>query len=489
MKVVLAFDLGTTGNRVLAFSKKGEVVAKSYYEFKQLYPKPGWVEHDPLEIWQTTQRAFQDVVRKVGGENIVSAGITNQRETVVLWDKNTGEPVYNAIVWQCRRTTERCLALEGQSQNVKEKTGLPIDPYFSASKLQWILDSSPTIRIAAEKGDLLFGTIDTWILWNLTCGRVHASEPSNLSRTMLFNINTLDYDKELLGLFQVPRSILPEIKESADDFGTIHKSISSHDIPLTAILGDQQASLFGQWGGSKNVVKNTYGTGLFLMTPTDKPVYSDRGLLTTVGWKYQGDTVYALEGSVFTGGAIVQWLRDGLKIIPSAEASEKSAKSLEDNGGVYFVPALAGLGAPYWDPKARGTILGITGGTKQEHITRAALESLAYQVRDVIELMKDDSDFSLRALRVDGGAAANNFLMQFQSDILGLNVERSANLEATSFGVAGLSGIFSGFWTEQEFFNQTERNKIFSPTMKREEADSLYSRWGEAVIRSRNWAD
>lgn len=489
MDVVLAFDLGTTGNRVVAFSRTGAVVAKSYYEFKQYYPNPGWVEHDPVEIWETTLKAFHDVVNQIQGDNIVSAGITNQRETVVLWNKKSGKPVYNAIVWQCRRTTEKCTELADHADRVREKTGLPMDPYFSASKLQWILESDPGIRSSAEKGELLFGTIDTWILWKLTAGRVHASEPSNLSRTMLFNIKTLTYDDELLKLFQIPESVLPVVKESADDFGSIHDSISPKKIPVTALLGDQQASLFGAWSGDKNVVKNTYGTGLFLMTPTEKPVFSDKGLLTTIGWKHQGSTVYALEGSVFTGGAIIQWLRDGLEILSSAEESGPLSESLQDTGGVYFVPALAGLGAPYWDPKARGTILGITGGTKRVHIIRAALESLAYQVKDVIDLMQGTRDTLLTTLKVDGGAAANNFLMQFQADILGFSVERPVNLEMTSFGVAGLSGIQSGFWTQEEFFNLSKGNQIFASKMDRKTAEGCYQRWSDAVIRSRNWAE
>jgi glycerol kinase len=488
MDAVVVFDLGTTGNRVIAFSKTGEMLAKSYYEFPQYFPKSGWVEQDPLEIWNTALQAFTDVIGKVGAQNIECIGITNQRETAVMWDRQTGKPLYNAIVWQCRRTGELCEKLNPKADLIRSKTGLTVDPYFSGTKIQWILDNVPGVRERAQKGELLFGTIDTWILWNLTGGKVHATEPSNASRTMCFNIQQLTWDKELLELLTIPEQILPEVKQSGDLFGHTSQEVAGCEIPITGILGDQQASLFGQGGWDNRVVKNTYGTGLFLMGSTNTPNTAGTGLITTVAWKINHEITYAFEGSVFIGGACVQWLRDGLKIIKSAEETEELAASLESNEDVYFVPALAGLGAPHWDPNARGTVLGITRGTDSRHLCRAALEAIAYQTRDVIEVFAGQNpEREISCLRVDGGAAANDFLMQFQADILGFEVERPVNLESTALGAAGMAGIAHGFWTHAEFFSARKVDRIFKPSMDEARRNGLYKKWLEAVERAKGW--
>ncbi len=488
MKVVLALDLGTTGNRVIAFSKSGEVIAKSYYEFPQIYPRPGWVEHDPFDILNTTIEALKDVLSSVGADNVVSIGITNQRETVVLWDKRTGKPVYNAIVWQCRRTREICDRLSSHSTLIKTKTGLPLDPYFSATKIQWIIENVSGIKSRIDKGDILFGTVDSWILWNLTGGRVHATEPSNASRTLCYNIHTLTFDDELLDLFGIPRGLLPEVRESGEHFGNTDKTITGREIPVTAILGDQQAALFAQGGWERGVVKNTYGTGLFLMTSTGTKIAESGNLINTIAWQVGGEANYAVEGSVFIGGSCIQWLREGLQIIKSSADSEKLAESLESNEGVYFVPALVGLGAPYWDPSARGMIIGITRGTRREHFARAALEAIAYQTRDVIEEMEGTAGIKFKNLRVDGGAAENDFLMQFQADILNTTIERPHLIETTAFGAAGLSGIISGFWDRNKFSEARKIERIFTPNWKDDKRSLHYSRWKNAVSRSMNWA-
>ncbi|VAX34373.1 Glycerol kinase, partial [hydrothermal vent metagenome] len=383
MKVVLAIDLGTTGNRVIAFSEDGTIVAKSYYEFPQIFPQPGWVEHNPFDILNTTKKALKDVISSVGIDSVVSIGITNQRETTILWDRKTGKPVYNAIVWQCRRTKEICDRLAEHSHIIREKTGLPLDPYFSATKIKWIIENIEGVREQIDKGNILFGTVDSWILWNLTGGKVHATEPGNASRTLCYNIHTLDYDDELLEIFNLPGSIFPEVKESGGHFGNTDRALTGREIPITGILGDQQASLFAQGGWEEKVVKNTYGTGLFLMTSTGKDLPGSGRLLNTIAWRIDGEVNYAMEGSIFVGGSCIQWLRDGLKIIKASADTESMAESLGSNEGVYFVPALTGLGAPYWDPTARGMIIGITRGTGREHFARAALEAIAYQTRDV----------------------------------------------------------------------------------------------------------
>lgn len=486
-KVVLAIDLGTTGNRVIAFSREGKIVAKAYYEFPQIYPQPGWVEHNPLAILSTTLKALRDVAKVVGVNNISSVGITNQRETTILWDKSTGKQVYNAIVWQCRRTENICKDLKHGHKVIKEKTGLFLDPYFSATKIKWIIENVPGVRKKIFQGKIIFGTPETWVLWNLTGGKVHATESSNASRTMLFNIKALKFDRELLKIFDIPDAILPEVKNSDSTFGVLNKNILGKEIPIVGMLGDQQAALFTQCGGEKGTIKATYGTGIFVMTNILKrPIFSDK-LLTTVAWKIGEEVNYAIEGSLFMGGATIQWLRDNLKLLKSAGDSERMADSLKDNEDVYFVPALQGLGAPYWDAQARGLLIGLTRKTTVKNIVRAALESLAYQTRDVVEQMEKNLQFKFKVLRVDGGAAVNNFLMQFQSDILSLPIERLATTESTALGAAGISAIATGFWTKEEFKKMKKIAKIFKPQMPKKNADSYYAKWQEAVRRSLRW--
>ncbi len=490
MKVILAIDLGTTGNRVIAFSREGKILARSYYEFPQIFPKPGWVEHNPADIWQTTLKALHDVVGEIGIEHIEAIGITNQRETTILWDRTTGKPVYNAIVWQCRRTASLCDALREHEPQVKQRTGLFLDPYFSATKIKWILDHVTGARQKAEAGQLAFGTVDTWILWNLTGGKVHATEPSNASRTLLFNLHTLQFDEELLRLFDVPPAILPEVKPSGSEFGTTTTDLLGRSVPVTGILGDQQAAFFAHGGWEPGVVKNTYGTGLFVVTSTGQNIPDSGKLVNTVAWQLEGEVTYALEGSIFIGGAAIQWLRDGLKILDSAAESEALAKSIPDNEGVYFVPALAGLGAPYWDPSARGTFLGLTRGTGRAHLARAALEALAYQTRDVVEEMKAATGMPyLKKLAVDGGASKNNFLMQFQADVLNVAVERPQIVETTAFGAAGVAGMTTGLWDRDAFLRARKVDRVFQPQMKAEERERTYARWKEAVERALNWAE
>lgn len=485
--VILAIDAGTTGNRVIAVSKEGEILAKSYYEFKQHYPKPGWVEHDPEEIWSTTLHALKDVVDNVGVESVVSIGMTNQRETTILWDKITGKPVFNAIVWQCRRTEDICNAVRDHQSAIKELTGLPLDPYFSASKIKWILDHVDGVRTRAENGELMFGTVETWLLWNLTGRTSHATEPSNASRTMLYNIHSLEFDDTLLAIFDVPKEILPQVKDSDALFGRTDKSILGKEVPIHGILGDQQASLFAHCGWKEGVVKNTYGTGMFVMTDTQKNIHLSDKLVTTVARTMEDHANYALEGSIFMGGAILQWLRDRLGIITNAAESEELAESVESNEGIYFVPALQGLGAPYWRADARGLICGLTRKATKAHIVRAALESMTYQTRDVIEEMKKLLPFELKVLRVDGGACVNNFLMQFQSDILGITVERPKIIETTALGAIGIAGIASGFWTKDEFSRTAGAiERTFSPSMDEPTKETYYKQWKDAVAISLN---
>ncbi len=488
MKVILAIDLGTTGNRVIAFSKEGEILARSYYEFPQIFPKPGWVEHNPMDIWQTTQKALHDVVAEIGVENVEAIGLTNQRETTILWDRKTGRPVYNAIVWQCRRTASLCDALRENEAWIKKRTGLFLDPYFSATKIKWILDNVAGVRAKAEAGELAFGTVDTWVLWNLTGGAVHATEPSNASRTLLFNIHSLQFDDELLQLFQIPRALLPEVRPSGANFGATTANLLGKAIPITGILGDQQAAFFAHGGWEPGVLKNTYGTGLFVVSSTGAAIPDSGKLVNTVAWQLNGETTYALEGSIFIGGAAIQWLRDGLKILTSAAESEALATSLSNNEGVYFVPALAGLGAPYWDPSARGTFLGLTRGTGRAHLARAALEALAYQTRDVVEEMAATTGSrAFKKLAVDGGASKNNFLMQFQADILNMPVERPQVVETTAFGAAGVAGLTSGFWTREEFLHARKVDRVFLPKMPAKEREHNYARWKEAIRRALKW--
>lgn len=489
-KTILAIDQGTTGSRAILYDQHARKIASAYEEFQQYFPKPGWVEHNPQEIWQSVHNSIQKVLKAVPNAEIAGIGITNQRETTVIWDKFTGKPVYNAIVWQCRRTAERCHGLQktkGLADHFRKITGLPIDAYFSATKIEWILKNVPGALLKARQGRLLFGTTDTWILWKLTGGKTHATDFTNASRTMLFNIEKLKWDPGLLKIFSVPEEILPEVKKSSGLFG---KSIKierlASGIPICGIAGDQQAALFGQACFEPGSVKNTYGTGCFILLNAGKvrPV-SRHGLITTLACGLSGEPVYALEGAIFIAGAAIQWLRDGLKIIKSASESEKMAKSLKDNSGVYFVPALVGLGAPYWDPNARGAIFGITRGTNANHFARAALEAMCYQTKDVILSMQKDTGYKIKSLKIDGGAAANNFLCQFQSDILGVELIRPKVIEITSLGAAFLAGLAVGFWKNSaEIKRRWQKDKSFNPKMPKSKANGFYQSWLIAVKRT-----
>ena len=493
-KYILALDLGTTGNRAIVFDHRQKIVFQQYEEFRQIYPKPGWVEHDPEEIWRSVQHILSKTFKKISPRDIAALGITNQRETVLIWDKKTGKPLHNAIVWQCRRTVSFCEALKkrGLGKMIHQKTGLFLDAYFSASKITWLLDHVKGARSKAARGQILCGTIDAWIIWKLSGGASHVTDTSNASRTMLFSLHTKKWDKGLCRIFRVPEVILPNIVPSSGVCAEIHPRFFGKSIPIAGVIGDQQAASFAQGCFESDVIKNTYGTGLFMLESTGKTPKFSKNLLTTVAWSL-GDlrhTEYAVEGSVFIGGAAIQWLRDGLKIISGAKDTEKMAKSLLSNEGVYFVPALVGLGAPYWDSHARGTFLGITRGTRREHFVRATLESIAYQTRDILEVMKKDTRHDFRSLRVDGGASANNFLMQFQADILGISVERPRILETTALGAAGLAGIGVGFWkNSREFSRLRAVEKIFRPNPKFKDRHKFYREWQESVKRSRNWAN
>jgi len=494
-KLIMSLDQGTTSSRAVLFNHKGEPVEIAQQDFEQIFPEPGWVEHNPIEIWESQISSAKKVLNLAEDSNqeVVAIGITNQRETTVVWDKNTGEPIYNAIVWQDRRTAKYCdeLKANGKKESIKEKTGLILDAYFSATKLKWILDNVEGAREKANNNDLCFGTVDTWLVWKLTNGEKFITDVSNASRTMLFNIHSLEWDQELLDLFNIPRSILPEVKESSEIYGETSVTLFKKKIPISGIVGDQQAALFGQLCTEKGMVKNTYGTGCFLLMNTgEEPVYSKNNLLTTVAWKINGKVNYALEGSVFVGGAAVQWLRDGLKIIDTAAEIEALASSVPDNGGVYFVPALTGLGAPYWDSYARGTIVGITRGTTQAHIARATLEGIAYQVYDIVSAMEADSNAKGTELRVDGGATGNNLLLQFQTDIFGFPVVRPNVQEITALGAAYLAGLAIGFWESiEELKSQWSINKTFKPEMETKKVEELLKQWHKAVSRSANWIE
>ena len=494
-KLILALDQGTTSSRAILFNHKGEIVNVSQKDFEQIFPKPGWVEHNPNEIWSSQISVVAEVIAKTGitFEEIAAIGITNQRETTIVWDKETGEPVYNAIVWQDRRTSKYCdeLKAQGYIDLIKQKTGLVLDAYFSATKLNWILDTVPGARKKAEQGKLCFGTVDTWLIWKLTNGKSFMTDVSNASRTMLFNIHTLEWDAELLELFTIPRIMLPEIKQSSEIYGETSPTLFTTQIPISGVAGDQQAALFGQLCTEPGMVKNTYGTGCFMLMNTgEKPVYSKNNLLTTIAWKINGITTYALEGSVFVGGAAVQWLRDGAKMINSADEIEELAASVPDNGGVYFVPALTGMGAPYWDQYARGAIFGITRGTTNAHIARATLEGIAYQVYDLVKAMEADSGTKGKELRVDGGAVANNLLMQFQSDIFGFKVIRPKTLETTALGAAYLAGLAVGYWKSMDDLQeQWSIDRVFSPKMPIETVYELIKNWEKAIGRTKNWIE
>ena len=488
---ILALDQGTSSSRAIIFDNQGKIKATSQKEFTQIFPKPGWVEHNPMEIWSSQASVIAEAITSIGinGDNIAAIGITNQRETTIVWDAETGEPVYNAIVWQDRRTSEFCDSLkkkDGLTETIRNKTGLIIDAYFSATKINWILENVPGARQKAQDGKLRFGTVDTWLVWMLTSGEVHVTDVSNASRTMLFNIHTLQWDKELLELFDIPESMMPEVKSSSEVYGYTKGTILACEVPIGGMAGDQQAALFGQMCTEPGSVKNTYGTGCFLlMNSGEKPIMSSNNLLTTVAWKI-GDTVnYALEGSIFVAGSVVQWLRDGLGIIRSAKEVEELATSVPDNGGVYFVPALTGLGAPHWDQYAKGSIYGITRGTTAGHIARAALEGIAFQTMDIVQAMEKDAGCPLKELKVDGGATANNLMMQFQADILGTSVIRPQVTETTALGAAYLAGLAVGYWDSIDHIkSQWGVEKEFTPQADAETVEALKEGWADAIRRT-----
>lgn len=495
-KYILSFDAGTTSSRAIIFNKKGQIINVAQKEFQQIYPKAGWVEHDPMEIWASQSGVAREVLEMsaIRPDQIVGIGITNQRETTLVWDKNTGKPVYNAIVWQCRRTASYCERLKekGWIDKIRDKTGLVLDAYFSATKIAWILDNVEGAREKAERGDLLFGTVDTWLVWNLTRGKVHVTDYSNASRTMLFNIKDLKWDDEILEALNIPRSMMPEVKDSSCIYGyTDEHTYGGARIPIAGIAGDQQAALFGQNCFKPGMVKNTYGTGCFvLMNTGQEMIRSKNGLLTTIAWGIDGKVSYALEGSVFIAGAAIQWLRDELRLVYDSPQSEYYANKIEDTDGVVVVPAFTGLGAPYWDMYARGGIFGLTRGTKREHLVRATLESLAYQSKDVIEAMQEDAKIPLAYLRVDGGASANNFLMQFQADMLNTEVHRPRTLETTSLGAAYLAGLAVGYWKDlDEISEDFSIDRTFKPQMSQEKRDKDYKYWKKAIERSMDWLD
>ena len=487
---ILALDQGTSSSRAILFDKAGQPKAVSQKEFTQIFPKPGWVEHNPKEIWSSQASVIAETISAEGinGSNIAAIGITNQRETTIVWDAESGEPIYNAIVWQDRRTSAYCdtLKKDGRADLIRSKTGLIIDAYFSATKIRWILENVPGARRKAEEGRLRFGTVDTWLIWKLTRGEVHVTDVSNASRTMLFNIHTLDWDDELLRLFGVPKSMLPQIKSSSEIYGKTKGTLFAYEVPIAGIAGDQQAALFGQMCTEPGSVKNTYGTGCFmLMNSGERPIMSANKLLTTVAWKIGDKVTYALEGSIFVAGSVIQWLRDGLGIIRTSSEAEPLAASVPDNGGVYFVPALTGLGAPYWDQYATGTLFGITRGTKAGHIVRAALEGIAFQTMDIVNAMQKDAGITLKELKVDGGASRNNLLMQFQADILGTSVIRPQVTETTALGAAYLAGLATGYWGSiEEIRSLWAIDKEFTPSSSDDEVKRLKDGWKNAVGRT-----
>lgn len=491
---ILSLDQGTTSSRAILFDHSGKIAGMAQREFSQIYPQPGWVEHDPMTIWSVQMAVAAGVMSSCGvSESDISAiGITNQRETAIVWDRFTGKPVYNAIVWQDRRTASFCdkLKADGFETIIREKTGLIADSYFSATKVKWILDNIEGARESALKGNLCFGTVDSWLLWKLTGGKIHATDITNASRTMLFNIHTCQWDKELLELFSIPESMLPEVKSCSELYGHTSKNDTGFSLPVTGVAGDQQAALFGQMCLEQGMVKNTYGTGCFMIMNTGEiAVTSKNNLLTTIAWQIDKKVTYGLEGSVFIAGAVVQWLRDNLGVISTSAESEAVAMRVKDNGGVFFVPALSGLGAPYWDPYARGMIIGITRDTNEAHIVRAALESIALQVNDVINAMSSDLGYELTELRVDGGASANNILLQFQSDIIRMPVVRPAVLETTALGAAYFAGLATGFWSSvDEIQRQWKSEAVFTPSLEKTYVDSIIIKWREAVKRASGWA-
>lgn len=489
-KYVLALDQGTTSSRTIVFDHAGEIKSVAQKEFTQIFPQPGWVEHNPMEIWSSQASTIAEAITNIGinGLDIAAIGITNQRETTIVWDAETGEPVYNAIVWQDGRTYEFCdgLIAAGLTDKVREKTGLILNPYFSGTKIRWILENVPGARAKAEAGKLRFGTVDTWLIWNLTKGEVHVTDVSNASRTLLFNIHTLEWDPELLEIFNIPASMLPEVKASSEVYGVTKTTLFAHEVPIAGDAGDQHAALFGQMCTEPGSLKNTYGTGCFMLMNTGKEaILSKNNLLTTIAWKIGDEVNYALEGSIFVAGSVIQWLRDGLKIVSASPETEAMANAVEDNAGVYFVPALTGLGAPHWDPRAKGIICGITRGTTENHIARAALEGIAFQTMDIVNAMQSDSGIPLGALKVDGGASKNNYLMQFQADILGTNVVRPTCVETTAKGAAYLAGLAVGFWSSiDEIKSQWAIDRTFTPIAPAAKVAELKAGWADAVGRS-----
>ena len=492
-KFMMALDAGTTSSRCILFNQKGEICSMAQQEFTQHFPKPGWVEHDPLEIWETQKKVMIEAMMglNIGAEEVAGIGITNQRETTILWDKNTGKPIYNAIVWQCRRTAEFCdeLKEQGLEEMIRKKTGLPIDAYFSGTKIKWILDHVDGAREKAEKGDILFGTVETWLIWNLTGGKVHVTDYTNAARTMIYNINDLCWDEEILNILDIPKSILPKVVSCSEIYGYADAEIAGAEIPIAGAAGDQQAALFGQTCFRAGEAKNTYGTGCFLLMNTgEMPVDSKKGLITTIACGMDGKIDYALEGSIFVAGAAIQWLRDELGLFENASQSEAMAISVEDTNGCYVVPAFTGLGAPYWDAYARGSIQGLTRGVNKNHIVRATLEALAYQALDVLKAMEEDSGIHLEALKVDGGACANNFLMQFQADMIDAPVHRPECVETTAMGAAYLAGLAVGYWKDKEEIQQNWKlDKIFEPNMEEPIRSDKLKGWQKAVKRSLSW--
>lgn len=494
-KYVIALDQGTTSSRAIIFNHQGEIVNVAQKDFTQHFPEPGWVEHNPEAIWSTQLSVMQEAIAKarVREDDIAAVGITNQRETTMIWDRKTGEPIARAIVWQDRRTARYCDSLkEEHGEFIRKKTGLVIDAYFSASKVRWLLDNVEGAREKAEKGELAFGTVDSWLVWRLTEGKVHVTDPSNASRTMLFNIHTMQWDDELLELFQVPKSLLPEVKSSSEIYGYVDsRYIQGGKVPIAGIAGDQQAALFGQMCTKKGMVKNTYGTGCFLLMNTgEEVVESKNNLLSTVAWKIGDKTTYALEGGVFVGGAAVQWVRDGLRAIRTSDAINSLAATVKDNGGVYFVPCLAGMGAPYWDQYARGTIIGITRGTTDAHIARATLEGIALQVHDIVRAMEKDVGQETQEFRVDGGASASDLLMQIQADVFQFDIIRPKVLETTALGAAYLAGLAVGFWkSTDEISDQWQKDRSFTPEMEKEKLEKILRYWNKAVKAAQHWVE
>jgi len=492
-KFILALDQGTTSSRALLFDQAGNIRYTAQKEFTQIFPKPGWVEHDPVEIWSSQAGVAAEAISGLGinGTQIDGIGITNQRETTIVWDRQTGEPVYNAIVWQDRRTAGYCDELnnQGYAEIIRRKTGLVIDAYFSGTKIKWILDHVKGARKKAERGELAFGTVDTWLVWKLTRGRTHVTDVSNASRTLLYNIHSLEWDQELLDLMEIPAAMMPRVASSSEIYDHTNTTIFASKVPIAGIAGDQQAALFGQMCLEEGMVKNTYGTGCFMLMNTGtKPFISQNKLLTTIAWQINGQTIYALEGSVFMGGAIVQWLRDGLGIIKSSSEIEALAASAKDNGGLYFVPSFTGMGAPYWDQYARGMMIGLSRGTDRSHIARAALEGIAFQTMDVLKVMELDTNLKIKQLRVDGGACANNLMMQFQADILNSAVIRPKIIETTAMGAAYLAGLATGFWENMDVLKQQwQPDRQFNPSMDSGRVNKMKGEWADAVARARSW--